>query len=64
MARQAILAARGHDGVFGEAQQLAPPAPVSHATVALDPDSDRALAVWQTQDGSIDYSIRQGNESL
>jgi hypothetical protein len=61
---QAIFAARMHDGVFGEAQQLAPPAPVSHATVALDPGSDRALAVWQAQDGSIEYSILQGNASL
>jgi hypothetical protein len=64
MALQAIFAARGLDGAFGEAQQLAPPAPVGGATVALEPDSDRAVAVWQAQDGSIEYSIRPGNASL
>jgi hypothetical protein len=63
MAHQALLTARGYDAVFGEAQQLAPPGPVSHATVALDPDSDRAVAVWQAEAGSIDYSIRPGNAS-
>ncbi len=50
--RQAIFAARGFDdsaahGMFDAPEQVAPPAPVSDATVALDPDSDRAMAVWQ-----------------
>jgi hypothetical protein len=60
--RQAIFAARGHEAypgrsVFGEPEELAPPAPVSDATVALDPQSDRAVAVWQGEAGAIEYSI-------
>ena len=63
MERQAIFAARGIDAypgqtVFGEPEQLAPPAPVIDATVALDPDSDRAVAVWQGEAATIEYSIR------
>jgi hypothetical protein len=63
MARQAILAARGTetgDGhvVFDEPEQVAAPGPVSNATVALDPSSDHALAVWQGEAGTIEYSIR------
>jgi hypothetical protein len=64
MQRQAIFAARGF-GVypgriaFDEPEQVAPPAPVSDATVALDPDSDRAVAVWQGEAATIEYSIRE-----
>ena len=65
MQRQAIFAARGSDAypgqtVFGEPEELAPPAPVIDATVALDPDSDRAVAVWQGEAATIEYSIRSG----
>ena len=61
--RQAIFAARGIDAlpgrtVFGEPEQVAPPGPVSDASVALDPDSGRALAVWQGERASLEYSIR------
>jgi hypothetical protein len=63
MERQAILAARGFNvypgrAVFGEPEEVAPPGPVSGATVALDPDSDRAVAVWQGEAAAIEYSIR------
>jgi hypothetical protein len=62
MERQAIFAARGTEGYpgrtfFGEGEQVAPPGPVSDATVALDPESDRAVAVWQGEAGTIEYSI-------
>ncbi|MGO9760102.1 MAG: hypothetical protein ACLP8S_10890 [Solirubrobacteraceae bacterium] len=65
MERQALFAARGFDGyhehaIFGEPELLSPPAPVSDATVALDPASDRAVAVWQGEASTIDYSIRTG----
>jgi hypothetical protein len=61
--RQAIFAARGHDAyqgrtVFGEREEVAPPAPVSDASVAVDPSSDRAVAAWQGEGGAIEYSIR------
>ncbi len=65
MERQALFAARGFDGyhehtIFGEPELLAPPAPVSDATAALDPASDRAVAVWQGEAATIEYSIRTG----
>ncbi len=61
--RQAIFAARGIDtlpgrAVFGEPEQVAPPGPVRNATVALDPASGDALAVWQGEHASIEYAIR------
>jgi hypothetical protein len=58
---RAIFAARGIDAgrpVFGQPEEVAPPGPNSDATVALDPDSDRALAVWRGADGAIEYAIR------
>jgi hypothetical protein len=63
MARQAIFAARGFDdygahGMFGAPEQVAPPAPVSDATVAIDPDSDRAIAVWRGEADAIEYALR------
>jgi hypothetical protein len=63
LARQAIFAARGIDArpartIFGKPELVAPAGPNSHATVALDPDSDRALAVWQGEGARIDYAIR------
>lgn len=65
MARQAIFAARGTEGYpgrtfFGEGQEVAPPGPVSSAAVALDPESDRGVAVWQGEAGAIEYSVRGG----
>jgi len=63
MARQALFAARGSDlaathTAFDEPEQVAPPAPLSDATVAFDPDSDRAVAVWRGEAAAIEYSIR------
>jgi hypothetical protein len=48
---QAIVAARGIDAqpdatIFGAPEQVAPPGPNSLPTVAIDPDSGRALALW------------------
>jgi hypothetical protein len=68
MERQALFAARGFDAypegtVFDEPEEVAPPAPVGEPTVALDPDSDRAVAVWRGEASAIEYSIRgaEGN---
>ena len=63
MARQAIFAARGIDtgpgrSVFDGPEEVAQPAPVSDAMVALDPRSDRAMAVWLGEAATIEYSIR------
>jgi hypothetical protein len=63
MARQAIFAARGTEvgggrASFDEPEQVDAPGPVSNATVAFDPSSDRAVAAWQGEAGTIDYSIR------
>jgi len=49
---QAIFAARGSRGngsriVFEASEQLAPAGPNSEAAVGVDPDSDRAVAVWR-----------------
>jgi hypothetical protein len=65
MQRQALFAARGYDAapprsLFGEPEQVAPPSPVTDASVALDPRSDRAVAVWQGEAGAIEYSLRSG----
>jgi hypothetical protein len=64
--RQAIFAARGFDAypgqtVFTPGEQVAPPGPNSDATVALDPDTDRAIAVWRTGAGATAYAIRAPN---
>jgi len=61
--RQAIFAARGFDAYPGQTaftagEQVAPPGPNSDVTVALDPDSDRAIAAWRTGAGLLDYAIR------
>jgi hypothetical protein len=64
-AREALYAAHGFSvypparTVFGEAELLAPPAHVSEANVAFDPDTDGAIAAWQGEAGEIEYSIRK-----
>jgi hypothetical protein len=63
VARQAIFAARATEeyagGIaFDEPEQVAPAGPVGDASMALDPQSDRAVAVWQGAGGAIEYSIR------
>jgi hypothetical protein len=63
---QAVYAARGIDAYPGRtiftAPELvtAPGAPGSsgEAAVAVDPDSDRAIAAWRTSPGAIYYSLR------
>ena len=60
---QAIFAARGFDAypghtAFAAGELIAPPGPNSEATVALDPDSDRAVAAWRTGTGQLAYAIR------
>ncbi len=60
---QAIFAARGFDAypghtAFAAGELIAPPGPNSEATVALDPDSDRAVAAWRTGAGELAYAIR------
>jgi hypothetical protein len=67
MARQAIFAARGTDAgpghaSFDEPEQVAPPGPVNDPAVALDPSSDRAVAVWQGEAAKIEYSIRSASK--
>jgi hypothetical protein len=66
IARQAIFAARGTEisegrASFTEPEQVAAPGPVSDATVALDPDSDNAVAAWQGEAATIEYSIRRAS---
>lgn len=60
---QALFAARGIDArpgvtIFGGPEAVAPPGPNSDATLAFDPGSDRALALWRGSGGRIDYAIR------
>jgi hypothetical protein len=60
--RQAIFAARGVDAssgrvLFDAPELLAAPAPIGQPSVAFDPGSDRAVAVWQGEGSSIDYAI-------
>jgi len=62
-AKQAIFAARATEGypagiAFDEPEQVAPAGPVGDASVALDPQSDLAVAVWRGEGGTIEYSIR------
>ena len=63
---QAVYAARGVDAypgrtIFTAPQQISAPGAsgsTSEAAIAVDPDSDRAIAAWRTPDGAIDYSLR------
>lgn len=68
LGRQAIFAARGFDAypgqtAFAAGEQVAPPGPNSDATVALNPDSDRAIAAWRTGTGQLAYAIRASGGS-
>jgi hypothetical protein len=61
--RQAIFAARGIDAaprrtIFGAPEEVAPPGPNSEAAVAIDPASDRALVVWRSGGGALQYALR------
>jgi hypothetical protein len=61
--RQSIFAARGFDAAhqrtaFGPPELVAAPAPVRDLDAGFDPDSDRAVAVWQGEADRIEYSVR------
>jgi hypothetical protein len=63
VARQALFAARGIEAgsgrvAFEEPETISAPGPVVNPTVAVDPDDDAALAVWQGEAGAIEYSVR------
>jgi len=63
LGRQAIFAARGFDAypgppAFAVGEQVAPAGPNSDPTIAIDPDSDRAIAVWRGGAGAIAYAVR------
>lgn len=60
--RQELLAARAFDpysgqSAFGEVEAVAAAGPIGDASVAVDPDSDRAVAVWRGQGGAVEYSL-------
>jgi hypothetical protein len=60
---RAIVAARGIDTqpdatIFGAPEQVAPPGPNSLPTVAIDPDSGRALALWLGGGDRVYYALR------
>jgi hypothetical protein len=61
--RESIFAATGFDAAdertaFGAPQLVAAPAAVHGLSAAFDPDNDRAVAVWEGQDGRVEYSVR------
>jgi hypothetical protein len=61
--RQAIFAARSTEAsggrvIFDAPEPVAAPGEVSDPTVAIDPDDDAAVAVWQGEAGAIEYSVR------
>jgi hypothetical protein len=60
---QALFAARGFDAdsnktAFGESEEVAASGANEDATIAVDPASDRALALWRTRAGAIEYAVR------
>jgi hypothetical protein len=61
--RQAIIAARGIDAspgrtIFQAPEPIAAPGANSEASVAFDPASDRAIALWRGEGGSLQYAVR------
>ena len=63
LARQAIFAARGFDAypgqtAFAAGNRLPRRGRTATPTIALDPDSDRAIAAWRTGAGLLAYAIR------
>lgn len=61
--REAIFAARGVDArprrtIFAAPEEVAPPGPNSEAAAAIDPASDRALVVWRSGAGALQYALR------
>jgi hypothetical protein len=63
MERQTLFTARALDTHLDRTdvqapELVAPPGPNSDATVAFDPDDDRALAVWHGAGAQLQYAIR------
>jgi hypothetical protein len=73
LTRQTLFAARGIDArpgttIFGAPEQIVAPLPpgtptlrvnlLEDATLAIDPSSDRAIALWRGVGGGVEYSIR------
>jgi len=63
--RQALLAARGIDAypgrtIFAAPEPVAPPGANDDATLAFDPNSDRALALWRGAGDAVQYAVRAG----
>jgi hypothetical protein len=62
---QALYAARGIDAypgrtIFAAPEQISAPGASGtsgEATIAVDPNSDRAIVAWRTPGGAIDYSL-------
>ena len=62
-AQASIFAARGIEtypgvSIFGAPEQVAAAGPNSSPALAVDPGSDRALAVWRGAGGLVEYAIR------
>jgi hypothetical protein len=61
-AAQGLFAVRGIETAgrtqFGAPEAIAPVGPVSGASVAIEPSSDRAVAAWQGAGGVVYYSLR------
>jgi hypothetical protein len=59
---QALYSARGFESdgrtAFGAPEAIAADGPLSDATVAIEPGSDRAIAAWRGLGGAIYYSLR------
>ena len=60
--RQTLLATRAFDSqqgqtTLGEVEPIATAVEAGEASAAIDPSSDRAVAVWRDEAGSIEYSL-------
>jgi hypothetical protein len=65
---QALLAARGIDAypgmtIFGAPEAIAAAGPTEDATLAFDPASDRALALWRGEGGLVYYALRTASSA-
>jgi hypothetical protein len=64
----ALLAARGIDAypgmtIFGAPEAIAAAGPTEDATLAFDPASDRALALWRGEGGLVYYALRTASSA-
>lgn len=63
LAEESLFAARGVNerprrAIFEAPEEVAPPGELSEVSLALDPASDRALAVWRSEGGALQYAVR------